>query len=31
MIELEADSPKRAFYRLMIEESMGAWSVIKEG
>lgn len=31
MIELEApDSPKRAFYRLMIEECQGIWSVIKE-
>lgn len=30
MIELEADSPKKAFYRLMIEECQGAWSVIKE-
>lgn len=30
MIELEADSPKRAFYRLMIEEHQGDWAVIKE-
>lgn len=30
MIELEADSPKRAFYRLMVEESMGVWAVVKE-
>lgn len=30
MIELKADSPKRAFYRLMIEECQGAWAVVKE-
>lgn len=30
MTELEADSPKRAFYRLMIEECQGAWAVVKE-
>lgn len=31
MIELEApDSPKKAFYRLMIEETMGIWAVVKE-
>lgn len=30
MIELEADSPKKAFYRLMVEETMGIWAVVKE-
>lgn len=29
-VELEAHSPRRAFYRLMIEECQGQFSIIKE-
>lgn len=29
-VELQADSPKKAFYRIMIEECQGSYSVIKE-
>ena len=29
-VELEADSPKKAFYRLMIEECQGQYSIVKE-
>lgn len=29
-VELEADSPKKAFYRLMLEEDQGRYRIIKE-